>query len=298
MCYGSRLPETSKRKMTADDPSKTRAPRSARQLRLFETTDPLTARFGVEFFRALPRSAGVYFFHDAEGRLLYIGQSSDLRARLGSYRHVSLDRHPRRTRRLVAAIVRIEWQLCPTAEAAVELESSLLLEHRPPFNRAGVWKGEPWWLSLNTVDGGLEVVLRRTPSQGDLGPLPPAFRHTLSLCLRAILRLAWPHWRLTDFPCGLMRSAVPLEFRVSSEQPHHLRDQLVQLLTSGPAELLAALDSQPFSHTEVERVFWQEERDRLTQLRPLMAHSTSTPSNVLAPAVVDSSLWLVGERFD
>ncbi len=35
---------------------------------------------------------------------------------------------------------------CASAAEAVELESMLLLKHRPPFNRDGVWKGEPWWL--------------------------------------------------------------------------------------------------------------------------------------------------------
>jgi hypothetical protein len=249
---------------------------SPRQLRLFRLADPLTVRFGSEFFHALPRSPGVYFFHDADGRLLYIGQSSDLRARLGSYRHVSLDRHPRRTRRLVAVVTRIEWTLCPSAEAAVELESRLLLEHRPPFNRAGVWKGEPWWLSLTEVDSGLEVILRRTPADGDLGPLPPAFRHTLSLILRVILRLARPDWGLAEFPCGLMRSALHREFRVPSDRPQSLREQLTHALVSGPALLVEAFDQLPPCRTEAERDFWMEERDRLTKLRPLVLESVAT----------------------
>jgi hypothetical protein len=236
-------------------------------------------RFGSEFFRALPRLPGVYFFHDANGRLLYIGQSLDLRARLGSYRHVSLERHPRRTRRLVAAVTRIEWTLCPSAEAAVELESRLLLEHRPPFNRAGVWKGEPWWLSLTEVDSGLEVVLRHVPAAGDLGPLPPSFRHTLSLILRVILRLAQPHWGLADFPCGLMRSALHREFRVPSDSPQSLREQLTHSLVSGPALLVEAFDQLPPGRTEAERDFWMEERDRLTKLRPLVLESVASPAD-------------------
>jgi len=250
--------------------------RSARQLKLFCLEDPLTTRFGAAFFRALPRSPGVYFFRDADGRLLYIGQSSDLRARLGSYRHVSLDRHPRRTRRLVAAVARIEWQMCSSAEAAVELESRLLLEHRPPFNRAGVWMGEPWWLSLTVVDGGLDLVFRHAPVTGGLGPLPANFRHALSLMLRAVLRTAHPDWGLADFPCGLMRSGVPREFRVPFRDPQSLHDQLLQILTSGPDELLSRFDLLHPSRTETEREFWMEERDRLTKLRPVVLDSVAS----------------------
>jgi hypothetical protein len=176
----------------------------------------------------------------------------------------------------VAAVVRIEWTICSSAEAAVELESHLLLEHRPPFNRAGVWKGEPWWLSLTSVNGGLEIILRRTPADGDLGPLPPAFRHTLSLILRATLRLARPDWGLSEFPCGLMRSALHREFCVPTDSPQSLREQLTHSLVSGPAVLVEAFDQLPPGRTEAEREFWMEERDRLTKLRPLVLESVAT----------------------
>ena len=124
-----------------------------KQLRLFTMRDPLTERFGADYFRALPRQPGVYFFYGNKGELLYIGQSLDLRARIGSYRHVTPEKHPKRTLRLVSRIARMEWRICATAADAVELESVLLLEHRPPFNRAGVWQGDPWWLSVEAQGG-------------------------------------------------------------------------------------------------------------------------------------------------
>jgi excinuclease UvrABC nuclease subunit len=84
----------------------------------------------------------VYFFHGGDGELLYIGQSLDLRERIGSYRHVTPEKNPKRTLKLVHRIVRIEWKECSTQTEAIDLERVLLLEHRPPFNRAGVWKDE------------------------------------------------------------------------------------------------------------------------------------------------------------
>src|SRR6476620_8476908 len=71
----------------------------SRQLRLFSVENPLNSRLGAAFFRRLPAKPGVYFFYDATGGLLYIGQSNDLRARVGSYRHVTPEKHPQRTLR-------------------------------------------------------------------------------------------------------------------------------------------------------------------------------------------------------
>lgn len=162
----------------------------ARQLKLFHLENPLTLRFGNDFFRTLREGPGVYFFHGSDGQLLYIGQSSNLRARLGSYRHVGEGKHPRRTLRLVARIARIEWRECASAEAAIAEESRLLLEHRPPFNRAGVWKGDPWWLSVEVERDLLTLRLQREATLGSLGPLSPAARHRLGTVVRALLRLA------------------------------------------------------------------------------------------------------------
>ena len=43
---------------------------SPRQLKLFHLENPLTLRFGNDFFRSLPEGPGVYFFHSSVGRLL------------------------------------------------------------------------------------------------------------------------------------------------------------------------------------------------------------------------------------
>ena len=99
------------------------------QLKLFHIENPLSVRFGADFFRSLPSVPGVYFFYGREGELLYIGQSLDLKARIGSYRHVTPEKNPKRTLKLMHHIVRIEWKECATQDEAIELERVLLLEH-------------------------------------------------------------------------------------------------------------------------------------------------------------------------
>jgi hypothetical protein len=240
---------------------------SPRQLKLFHLENPLTLRFGNDFFRSLPEGPGVYFFHGGDGRLLYIGQSSNLRARLGSYRHVDRSRHPRRTLRLVARITRIEWKECPSAAEAVDLESTLLLEHRPPFNRAGVWKGEPWWVALEVETSNLTLRLQRETSPGSLGPLPPSSRHTLGTVVRALLRTTSPTWTLSEFPRGLMSSTFPLECRLQVPSPSNFVHALTAALAGDLAALLAELEALPPPATATEQTYWQEERERLEKLK-------------------------------
>lgn len=250
-----------------------------RQLKLFHLENPLTLRFGNEFFRALPQTPGVYFFFDAAGTLLYIGQSSDLRARLGSYRHVSEDKHPRRTIRLVARVARIEWRECTTAEEAITEESRLLLEHRPPFNRAGVWKGEPWWLNVEMETDCLTLQLQREATPGSLGPLRPGSRHMLAVVVRALLRLACPSWRLGDFPRGLVASALPRECRLPVPSPSRFVEGLTAAIAGDLAALLAGLDALPSTATMTEQAFWQEERETLAKLRSLLVDSVATTTD-------------------
>ena len=249
---------------------------SARQLKLFHLENPLTLRFGNDFFRSLPGGPGVYFFRDGDGQLLYIGQSSNLRARLGSYRHAGDGKHPRRTLRLVARIARIEWQECASADEAIETERVLLLEHRPLFNRAGVWKGDSWWLAVEVEAHHLTLRLQREATPGSLGPLSPAARHRSGTVVRALLRLAWPAWRLSDFPRGLMASALPRECRLPVPSPSNMVEGLTAAVTGDFAALLAGLDALPPPSTLTELEFWQEERETLAKLRPLLVDSVAT----------------------
>ncbi|QIF00798.1 nucleotide excision repair endonuclease [Roseimicrobium sp. ORNL1] len=164
-----------------------------RQLRLLQVTNPITTRVGSEIFAGLPPCPGVYFFYDVTGKLLYIGQSLNLRARVSSYRHVSPERHPRRILRLVHRIARIEWQTCETPEAAIELERVLLLQHRPPFNRAGTWQAPPWNLQLTWTRDHLHFTLTQT---GTVLPVPATTTAVASTPPKK--KAITPHLPLTD----------------------------------------------------------------------------------------------------
>jgi len=134
---------------------------NSRQLWLFPPPKPLKERFGGGFFRTLPKAPGVYFFFDDSGRLIYVGKAKNLRQRLGSYRYVHPDRDSRKTWRLVNAVRRIEWQTCADHAAALLLESRLLREHRPRFNRANVWPWAAIYIGIKTGDADVRLKLAR-----------------------------------------------------------------------------------------------------------------------------------------
>jgi len=128
---------------------------------LFPPPRPLVERFGVPFFRGVPKQPGVYFFFDAAGRLIYIGKAKNLHQRLGSYRHAHPERDSRKTWRLVNAVHAIEWRICESHEAAVLLENRLLREHRPRFNRANVWPWSAVYIGLRAEGDRLHLRLDR-----------------------------------------------------------------------------------------------------------------------------------------
>jgi len=242
------------------------APTRPRQLRLFSIPNPLTTRLGDAFFRALPRAPGVYFFRDESGRLLYVGQSNNLRARIGSYRHVSFERHPRRTLRLVHLVRRIEWQLCDSPVAAIERERELLLTLRPPFNRAGVWQGTPWWLYLEHGDTTLRLWLRRSetlPTDATAASLPAMdlikvdpvdfadgsqcfgpYRAELpfvyAALVRTVLRACRPGLGLAEFPAGWLDARRLAETRLEAGHGAPLLAEQIQSFLRGKEQKLVS----------------------------------------------------------
>jgi DNA polymerase-3 subunit epsilon len=85
--------------------------------------------------RRLPRQPGVYFMKDGKGKTIYIGKAQNLSSRVRSY-FTSVEGHPARIRRMVKSVRDIEWQVTDSELEALFLESRLIKEHQPAYNRA------------------------------------------------------------------------------------------------------------------------------------------------------------------
>lgn len=79
----------------------------------------------------IPDAPGVYLFRDAEGRVLYVGKAKSLRHRVPSYFGAGL--HPR-TASMTDEAAGVEWIVTANEVEALQLEVTLIKEHRPRFN--------------------------------------------------------------------------------------------------------------------------------------------------------------------
>ncbi len=178
------------------------------QLRLLPAPKPLTERLGPAFFRSIPKSPGVYRMFDEAGVLLYVGQSTNLRDRLNSYRHVHPDRDSQKTVRLVHLIRRIEWEVCDSAVSAVLRENELLRTLRPRFNRMNVYPKACFFVGMERKAGLLRLTLTRDTTTG--GKLFGAFKGAAwpfaSLC-RLLFIASHRDVELGHFPSRLLTSA-------------------------------------------------------------------------------------------
>jgi excinuclease ABC subunit C len=92
--------------------------------------DPSTYRPAVG---SIPESPGVYRFHDAHGRVIYVGKAKSLRQRLNSYFADVAGLHPR-TRQMVTTASGVDWTVVGTEVEALQLEYNWIKEFDPRFN--------------------------------------------------------------------------------------------------------------------------------------------------------------------
>lgn len=96
-------------------------------------THTLPAHINREMVRGIPNRPGVYIFYGAEGEVLYVGKSVTLRTRVLS--HFSGDYASERELRMCQETVRIEHKETSGELSALFLESRLVKDLQPVYNR-------------------------------------------------------------------------------------------------------------------------------------------------------------------
>ena len=206
-----------------------------RQLRLFEHSKPLLTRLGADFFKSVPTSPGVYLMFNDADRLLYVGQSSNLRVRLGAYKNANPNHVPRKVLRLVHAVSRIALEPCDTPVAARLRENELLRAHRPRFNRMNTWPKAYWFVGCREERDRFHLWLTLQP--GDADDLYGAFKANTRAAFGALLRL---------LGCAVSLARPPRSFELPRR--HGVRE----FLTGTSDRLLAEarpMDGSPFAQT-------------------------------------------------
>jgi len=127
------------------------------QLLLLKAESPLNKRFAAEFFKEIPSVAGVYYFRNSFGSLLYVGKAKNLRRRVSSYKQIKFGRSSKRLLRLVTETCIISWEVCGSEEEALLRENSLLRTFKPPFNRVNTWAEN--YVYLHVFKSGQDFLL-------------------------------------------------------------------------------------------------------------------------------------------
>jgi excinuclease ABC subunit C len=127
----------------------------------------------------------VYVFRDGDERIIYVGKAKSLRGRIPSY---FAPVHPR-TRSMVAEAASIDWIVTGNEVEALQLEVTLIKEHRPRFNvRYRDDKSYPYLAVTLDEEIPRAMVLRGRKRKGVryYGPYAHAYaiRETLDLLLR------------------------------------------------------------------------------------------------------------------
>jgi DNA polymerase-3 subunit epsilon len=119
---------------------------------------------------ALPSAPGVYLFRDAQGRVLYVGKSKDLRTRVRTYFTASEMRT--RMAEMVGLAERVDPVVCATALEAEVRELRLIAEHRPRYNRRSKFPEKAVWVKLTVEAFPRLSQVRRVADDGAtyLGP--------------------------------------------------------------------------------------------------------------------------------
>ncbi|MGW5238041.1 DEDD exonuclease domain-containing protein [Monashia sp. NPDC004114] len=94
----------------------------------------------------LPHAPGVYLFKDGNGRVLYVGTSRDIRARVRTYFTASEQRS--RMAEMVRLAHVVHPVVCQTSLEAQVRELRLIDEHKPRFNRRSKDGRRTMWVKL------------------------------------------------------------------------------------------------------------------------------------------------------
>lgn len=95
-----------------------------------------------EEFEDLPEQAGVYYFIDAHGEIIYVGKAKNIKKRITS--HFSGTSKNRRNQYIRNEIHHIDYELTGTELVALLLESSEIKRLWPKYNRAQKFKPNQW----------------------------------------------------------------------------------------------------------------------------------------------------------
>lgn len=251
----------------------------------------------------LPAAPGVYLFKDAEGRVLYVGTSGDIRRRVRTYFTASEKRS--RMAEMVGIAASVTPVVCATTLEAQVRELRLIAEHEPRYNRRSRRPSRRPWIKLTVEAFPRLSVVRQVRDDGATyaGPF-----HSVDAATAAIAALheAVPLRQCTarlsparvSSPCVLAelgRCGAPCDGRQSVEEYARLVDSAEQMLAGDCRDVVESLTSRMSRLSGLERFEDAGQvRDRLTALVRACARAQRMAPLARSPHLVAARRHPVG----
>lgn len=168
---------------------------------LQEALPVLNSRIRRDILNGLPQAPGIYFFHNEEGKVIYVGKSNDIRKRVVS--HFANDKTVKGAA-MREAITDVSYELTGSETLALLRESAEIKRLLPVFNIQGrrnvttyglfAVKDEQGYINLNILALG-----RRSA---------PVYTFSSKTEARAFLLRIWQEYRLCQKLCGMYKSTA------------------------------------------------------------------------------------------
>ncbi len=216
----------------------------------------------------LTKEPGVYLFHDAKGKIIYIGKAINLKSRVRSYWNQASWKDRPKLKFLVPKIKSIETIVTKSEKEALILESNLIFKHQPKYNvllkdnKSFPWLvityDEPYPRLIPVRNADLyKTKLKRSSVNKFFGPYTNvgAMWDNLNLVheLFPLRRRKTPPFK--NRPClnyDLGKCLGPCQKLVSEDDYQIMLDQVEMLLGGSFSDLLDILEQEMYRASEKE----------------------------------------------
>ncbi len=244
--------------------------------------DSLISGGGVPAERAIeaaPSDCGCYVMKDANGKILYIGKSRNLKSRMRQYFNPGSTDTRILIQVMLPQVAEVEFILTASEKEALVLENNLIKKHRPPYN-VRIRDDKTYFsilLDMNHPYPYLKLIRRR--SREPLGPGKIQFGpYTSARAARSTIALVNRHFKLRDCsdrefetrkrPClryQMHRCDAPCVFEVDKEE-YAKEVKRVRMLLEGRGELII-----PELKEEMQQAAKELDFEKAARIRDLIA---------------------------
>ena len=251
----------------------------------------------------LPSEPGVYLFKDGQGRVLYVGTSINIRARVRQY--FTASEHRTRMAEMVRIAERVTPVVCATTLEAEVRELRLIAEHKPPYNRRSKSPERASWVKLTVEAFPRLSIVREVRGDGAsyIGPFGSrasaedavAAVHEVIPLRQCVQRLS-PHRRVGSCALADMgRCGAPCTGAQSVEEYASVVEDAIVALSGDSRRVVTALRTRMVTLSESQR--FEDAgmmRDRLLALVRGMARTQRIAPLAASPELVAARPAAIG----